>query len=222
MIGSAELHDTLLAVHGPQHWWPAADDEVFEIMVGALLVQRTAWHNAAGAIEALRRRDLLTPAALTAADIATVATCIRGAGFFRSKAARLMKLARYLHRDASIDELRTQSTPGLRRTLLALDGIGPETADAILLYAFERPAAVVDEYLRRLAGRLANAGRTPGDGQLREWVLAEIDDVPRLNELHALVVAHGKTVCGRRPRCEDCALRRRCRTGRTGRGFSEA
>ena len=213
MISAAELFDRLLATYGPQHWWPA-DDE-FEIMAGALLVQRTAWSNAAAAIANLRSCDLLSAAAIHAADVHDIERLIRPAGFFRSKAARLKHLAAFLTARMDLDRLRSADTGMLRERLLGLDGVGPETADAILLYAFGRPAVVVDEYLRRLAGRLIAAPGRIGDPAIRAWVGRDRFDVAQLNELHALVVEHGKQVCGSRPRCAACRLRPDCLTGRS-------
>jgi len=214
VIDAAQLHDDLLSAYGPQGWWPA--DDLFEIMLGALLVQRTAWSNAAAAIGALQRQGLITPAALAAADPEEVERCCRPAGFFRSKAARLQGLSRFLIEVCSLDELRSRDTADLRNELLARDGIGPETADAILLYGFERPAVVVDEYLRRLHRRLEGATRPVGDARLRAWVESDLSGVAELNELHALVVAHGKEVCRTRPLCRQCQLLGVCRTGRGG------
>jgi endonuclease-3 related protein len=98
----------------------------------------------------------------------------------------------------------------LREALLALDGVGPETADSILLYAFDRPAVVVDEYLRRLVRRLRAPSAGMADDDLRESIFAEIGDTARLNELHALIVEHGKRHCASRPRCAGCLLRQAC------------
>jgi endonuclease-3 related protein len=211
VIRFGKLYDALFAAYGPQHWWPA--DDTFEIVAGAVLVQRTTWRNAEAALATLQSRGLLAPEALATADTAVIEACVRRAGFYRSKARRLQGVARFLATRCGFDTLEKLPTADLRHTLLALDGIGPETADAILLYAFERPAVVVDEYLRRLVRRLLKRDAAISDTVLRTSVAAEIDDVPRLNELHALVIAHGKTVCGRRPRCGECRLSDHCRTG---------
>lgn len=213
MIRAEELYASLLAAHGPQHWWPAEDP--FEIITGALLVQRTAWSNAALAVSELKRESLLEPAALADADLQVVEQTIRSAGFFRTKAGRLKQLARFVMASGGIEGLERQSTSQLRDALLRLNGIGPETADTILLYAFSRPVVVVDEYLRRLAERLC-AGRTGvEDTALRRWISRGLSDSRRLNEMHALVVAHGKASCRRRPACSTCPLRALCLTGRS-------
>ena len=214
MIGFLEIHDRLLAAHGPQHWWPAS--ERFEVIVGAVLVQRTTWRNAELAIDALRRQALLSPLALAGVDGKELERCIRSAGFFRIKAERLRLIARFLAESGGLDALASLSTDRLREILLGLKGIGEETADTILLYAFDRPVVIVDEYLRRLTHRLDSSPSPSliGDAVLRRLVLDEIRDSGRLNELHALVVEQGKRRCTRNPHCAACALRACCGFGR--------
>lgn len=213
MIRFGQLYEILFATYGPQDWWPA--DDTFEIMTGALLVQRTAWHNAARALASLESNGLLDPAAILEADLAEIESCVRVAGFFRTKAARLRKLAGFLCGDNSIEVLRAKTTADLRESLLALEGFGPETVDVILLYAFGRPVAIVDEYLRRLVRRLTASPKPGGDAWLRTRIRSEISDSARLNEFHALVVAHGKARCGANPCCGPCRLRAMCLTGRS-------
>jgi len=211
-IRFATLYDELLAAYGPQYWWPA--DSAFEIMVGAVLVQRTAWRNAALALAQLRETDLLVPASLAVAELGVIEQLIRSAGFFRMKAGRLSQLARFVVHCGGVEKLAEWSTPHLRSVLLELDGIGPETADTILLYAFDRPVVVIDQYLRRLLRRLTAFEAVITDDSLRESIIAEVDDSIRLNELHALVVEHGKRICGSKPCCGSCRLRRHCAVGR--------
>jgi endonuclease-3 related protein len=214
VIGFAAVYDSLVENYGPQYWWPA--DDRFEIVIGALLVQRTSWESVEAAIDRLHQQGLLDARALEFASIAEVEACIRSTGFFRAKARRLIELARFVERSGGMAALQQQPTPELRRILLGLDGIGEETADAILLYAFDRPVVVVDEYLRRLVRRMTAAGPF-SDRELRESVAHHLaDDVYRLNELHALVVAHGKAFCRAVPRCAECAISHSCRTGSGG------
>lgn len=224
MIPFADVYASLQAAHGPQRWWPA--DDPFEVMAGAVLVQRTTWQSAAAALEKLRERDLLAPGPLAGAPVRIVERCVRGAGFFRTKAARLRKLARFVVEQGGTEGLHAVATAELRGLLLAREGVGPETADAILLYAFDRPAVVVDSYLRRLAQRLMAVDAPPPDSRLRGWVAGAIDDARHLNEFHALVVAHGKDVCRRQPACRECGISGFCRTGREemqdGRACSDA
>jgi endonuclease-3 related protein len=212
VIAVAEVYRALKAAHGPQQWWPA--EGAFEIMLGALLVQRTTWRSAETAIAALKARGLVDSGRLRDADLATVESCVRSAGFYRSKASRLRKLASFVAEQGGTGTLAAMQTPELRASLLALDGVGPETADAILLYAFGRPAVVVDAYLRRFARRLAAAAKAPEDPRLRAWVEHGLAEVGDLNEFHALVVAHGRAICRPEPRCDGCPVGDRCLTAR--------
>jgi endonuclease-3 related protein len=210
VIECNRVYDALLAEHGRQQWWPA--DERFEILVGALLVQRTAWRNVETAIVELKRRELLDAAILACTPVAVIEECVRRTGFFRAKASRLTKLARFVVAMGGLAALDAMPTATLRRLLLDLDGIGPETADAILLYAFDRPVVVVDTYLRRLARRLAGGDSELADTELRAWVGESIGETPALSELHALVVAHGKAFCRKEPLCNECPMQASCRS----------
>ena len=211
MIPFSWLYQRLLAAHGPQGWWPA--DGPLEIMAGALLVQRTTWEAAETALAALRRADLLSPTGLAKAPPRTLEGLVRPAGFYRTKAARLRGLGQFLLREGGVEQLAAFPTGELRRLLLTLPGIGPETADAIVLYAFGRPVVVIDAYLRRLSCRLLGTFEPPSDDDLRASIASAITATADLNEFHALVIAHGKTVCAPRPDCSRCALRSGCRTG---------
>ena len=193
------------------NWWPAED--TFEIMVGAILVQRTSWQNAARAIEALRDRGLLDVSCLHAAEPDEIEGAVRGAGFYRMKSVRLRNLARLVIDHGGLEGLAAVSTTELRARLLRVRGIGAETADAMLLYAFQRPVVVVDEYLRRLEGRLHGRRVPLRDDILRQRVLAEVDSTAELSDLHALVVTHGQRSCRKTPACGSCCIARTCAFG---------
>lgn len=193
--------------HGPQAWWPA--ESRFEVMVGAVLVQQTAWVNASRAIDRLRDAGLLDHDALASAPRSTVEGLIRAAGFYRVKAKRLVGLARFVSRAGGLSMLQQLGISELRAALRELDGVGAETADAILLYVFERPVFVVDAYARRLFGRLT--GTPPSsDAELKALVEGVVTQAADLNELHALIVAHGKRFCRTQPLCASCCLRTSC------------
>ena len=200
------LFESLLARYGPQYWWPG--EGRYEIMLGAVLVQRTAWRNAAVALAQLRGAGIRNWAALAALPRARLESLIRSAGFYRLKAARLSNLAGFVIAAGGCETLAERGTGELREALLGLDGIGPETADAMLLYAFERPVCVIDAYARRLVARID--GKPCSDAALRSRALRSLGAVAELNEFHALIVAHAKDVCRSRPRCEACCLRHRC------------
>jgi endonuclease III related protein len=193
--------------YGPQHWWPA--DSRFEIMIGAVLVQRTTWTSAAAAVERLRAAGGLACNTLALMTVRRLEPHLRGAGFFRRKAVLLIALAQLVRAHGGVRGLDRLDTPSLRSLLLSMDGIGPETADTILLYAFDRPVFVVDAYALRLIRRL---GITLPDSppHLQGIVAAELGDAAQLNEFHALIVEHGKRHCRAKPQCTGCCLRNRC------------
>ena len=203
-----ELLRTLRAQLGLQQWWLGASR--IEIVIGALLVQRTTWTNAARAVDALRDRALLSADALAAIDSSELATLIRPAGFFRTKAARLKGLAQFIASRGGLDTLDALPTEALRRQLLDQPGVGPETADVILGYAFGRAVFVVDAYARRLFERLDGPQADVSDAALKERIEGAFSDTASLNELHALIVSHGKRYCRSKPRCEGCPLSDRC------------
>lgn len=201
--------------YGPQHWWPA--ESAFEVMAGAVLTQNTSWRNVEKAIAALRSAALLEPAAMATAEPATLAALIRSAGYFNVKAARLQALCRWLLDNGGIEGLGTLPPAELRRRLLAVHGIGPETADDILLYAFGHPVFVIDAYTRRLFGRLGLVDARAGYEQLRtEFERSLPADAALYNQYHALIVSQAKAVCRRRPLCGRCCLARFCPTAVTG------
>lgn len=200
---------TLAGQFGPQHWWPAQTP--FEVMVGAVLTQNTAWSNVEQAIANLRARDKLDAGAIVRARHDHLAGWLRPSGYFNIKARRLKNFCRWYLASGSYETLQALDTHALRAALLSVNGIGYETADDILLYAFERPVFVIDAYTRRLYGRLGLfAGDEPYD-ELRLATEAALGrDVGALNEFHALIVRHAKEHCRVRPACGGCALRQRC------------
>lgn len=199
----------LLDHHGPQYWWPA--DTVFEMMIGAVLVQNTAWTGAERALENLRGRGLLEPRALAGLSPSRLAPVIRPAGTHGVKARRLLAMTRWYVGHGCHDGLGAWDSAALRASLLGVHGIGPESADAILCYAFDRPVFPVDAYARRLYRRLGVMRGGEGYEALRAMTERALGrDAARLGEWHALVVAHGKAVCRPRPLCNECTLARSC------------
>jgi endonuclease-3 related protein len=202
------FYDLLLAAYGPQGWWPA--DTPFEVAVGAILTQNTNWKNVERAIANLKREGLLSVEALARVDAERLAEVIRPAGYYRVKAKRLKNFIRLLEEpfDGSLDALFALGTASLRETILGVTGIGPETADSIVLYAAHRPVFVVDAYTARVLYRhgLVEGEATYEDLQgLFEGALAE--DVGLYQEYHALLVAVGKRHCKKSaPECRGCPL----------------
>ena len=190
---------------GPQGWWPAQSP--FEVMVGAVLTQNTSWGNVEKAITALRDAACLSPEAIHDADTGRLAELIRPAGYFNVKAVRLKALTDWLQHNGGIDAIATMQVKDLRRELLAVHGIGPETADDILLYAFGHPVFVIDAYTRRLFSRLGLVDETASYESLRrQFEIALGKDAKLYNQFHALIVMQAKDVCRKRPQCTMCCL----------------
>ena len=187
------------------------------MMAGALLTQRTTWRNAARALAALRHAGALSPEVLVRLPAAELEMLVRPAGTFRMKALRLQSMARWYIDSGGWEALAARSTPELRAELLELSGVGPETADDILVYAFERPVFVVDAYARRILSRYGWAAGDEPYERLSDAVASAIGrDAALLGEFHALLVEHGKRHCRATPRCTGCALAAQCRTATHG------
>ncbi len=206
------LYDRLYKHFGPQHWWPA--ETTFEVMVGAILTQNTAWTNVEKAIANLREANTLSVEAIITSKPAQLAEWLRPSGYFNIKAKRLQSFCRWYAEQGGLDALQKLDTETLRHALLTVHGVGAETADDMLLYAFERPVFVVDAYTRRLFTRLGLIKGDEGYEHLRHLVEEHFGHGKRatklFNELHALIVAHAKVFCLKRPRCKGCPLSRRC------------
>ena len=193
--------------YGPQGWWPG--DGPFETIIGAILTQNTNWKNVEKAITNLAENDCLSPEKLRNLDVETLAGLIRPAGYFNQKAQRLKGFIDWLFEkhDGSIENLAALPTSTLREQLLSLKGIGPETADSICLYAFDKPLFVVDTYTARIFGR--HGFLEPGCGyqEIQELFHAGLEhDIALFNEYHALIVQLGKEHCKRKPICKGCPL----------------
>jgi endonuclease-3 related protein len=203
------VYRQLLGHHGRQGWWPA--NSRFEVMVGAVLTQNTAWRNVEKAIIALQEADALDPRTILALPSTVLAGLLRPSGYFNVKARRLKALCRWLLDAGGLVALAEQETGGLRAELLAVNGVGPETADDILLYALDRRVFVIDAYTRRIFSRM---GIIAGDEKyefLRDMFESDLPGgAEEFNEYHALIVRHAVYVCRPTPRCENCCLRAQC------------
>jgi endonuclease III related protein len=204
-----EVYRRLFDAFGPQHWWPG--ESRFEMIVGAMLTQNTSWENVKRAIHNLREADLLEPRALYGVPLEELEELIRPAGYFRVKARRLRSLLEFLveRYDGSLDVMFQTALPELRQELLGVHGVGPETADSILLYAGELPSFVVDAYSHRVFARHGWIDFGADYHQIQEYVQGELPlDVPMYNEFHALLVRLGKDYCRKtNPKCAECPLR---------------
>jgi len=205
-----EIYQTLLGFFGPQHWWPG--ETPFEVAVGAILTQNTSWTNVAKAIANLKAAGCLDATKLHELDLADLEELIRPAGYFRVKAKRLRNFIDWLCDDyrGDLKNLEGISTSRLREELLSISGIGPETADSILLYALNRPVFVVDTYTARV---MVRHGLISPEGldyhSLQDLFMSNLEpDVALFNEFHALLVMTGKDYCKPTPRCSRCPLDR--------------
>lgn len=206
------MYAALLAAYGTRKWWAA--DTAFEVVIGAFLTQATAWKSVERSIANLRQARLLTIEGIRGITEETLRELIRPSGFVLRKATSIKSFVQFLddRYGGSLEQMAEEPTAELRAQLLALPGVGPETADAILLYALEHPVFVVDEYLRRVVTRHellpANARyaelQALGDGAIAS--LTREETARHANELHALIVEVGKLHCGTTPRCEGCPL----------------
>lgn len=201
------VYDALYRAWGPQHWWPARTR--FEMIVGAFLTQNTAWTNVKQALNNLRRARALTPDAMHRASLDQLADWIRPAGYFRVKARRLRAFTDRLFADydGKLDRLFALDTPTLRSVLLSVHGIGPETADSILLYAAQREQFVIDTYTRRMMTRHGWAdAKASYDEVAALFVQQGPAGVAAYNEFHGLIVQLGKRHCRTQPDCATCPL----------------
>ena len=205
------------AAYGPQDWWPGAD-EPLEVCIGAILAQNTAWRNAERALAQLKDAGVLSTLALAALPAEELTEMLRPSGTFRSKSLTVQAFLAHLRERYRGDLARMLARPlgALREELLAIRGIGPETADDILLYAAGHPSFVVDAYTRRIFTRIGVRLESDGYEAWRAFFMERLPaDVTLFNEYHALLVRLGARVCLKRiPRCSECPLQQICATGR--------
>jgi len=203
-----KMYDAMHHTLGNSSWWPG--ESRLEIMLGAILTQNTAWTNVEKAINNLKDGGLLNLNALFAIETDELAGLIRPAGYFRVKAMRIKSLLAWIQdfADGKLENLDSVDTWVLREELLAVKGVGPETADAILLYALERPSFVVDEYTRRIFSRHGMVPEEVTYPDLQDFFMDALpEDTSLFNEYHALIVRVGKNWCKRQnPDCRNCPL----------------
>jgi endonuclease-3 related protein len=207
-----DIYQRLINHFGPQHWWPA--EEPFEVIVGAILTQSAAWGNVERAIKNLRGAGVLSAQALRKLPQAKLAELVYPCGYYNAKALKLKAFALWLgnHYQDDLNRLFALDADKLRHQLLSVHGIGPETADSIILYAAGKPVFVIDAYTRRIFSRL---GLAPERDSYAAYQALFTDNLPTdaklFNEYHALLVCLGKNVCRRQPLCADCCLNDICR-----------
>ncbi len=226
-ISPDKLYECLHNYFGQQHWWPVDEryhkknhsDPRFEVMIGAILTQNTAWSNVEKALLLLKKHNALTIQHIADIDENTLKTLIQPSGFFNQKAKRLKNLALYLQKnyECDINVFFRRNLQEIRQELLSLHGIGPETADSILLYAGNLPIFVVDAYTKRLVERLPlNVEEKTYEGTQKYFqenlrkTYTTTDIVPLYKQLHALIVELAKNYCKKIPRCQKCPLNNYC------------
>ena len=214
----------LLTFHGPQGWWPIVnaatlrseyhlgaprdEKDFFEISIGAILTQNIAWKNVDTALAALKKRRILDPLSLQRVRLQTLGSVIRPTGYYNQKAKKIKNfLALYRRYGYDLRAFRSVEPALLRKELLSVNGIGPETADSILLYSLNVKIFVVDAYTRRIFTRLGVLSGKEGYHDIQELFHRHFNGtIQDYNEYHALIVAHGKDYCRKNPRCGDCCL----------------
>ena len=210
--GLIRIYDILYKEFGPQNWWPA--ETPFEVIVGAILTQNTSWKNVSRAIGNLKNRDLLTPEGMRGLSHSDLEELVRPSGYFRQKAGRLRNFISFLfqYHEGELSSLFSLEKDEMRRQLLNVNGIGPETADSIILYAANKPTFVIDKYTIRIfseIGLLEENSTYEAAKSFFEYRLLE--DVKLFNEYHALIVRLGYSICRKRnPICSICPLNEIC------------
>jgi len=202
------IYKTLFHAIGPRHWWPG--ETPLEIMIGAILTQNTSWKNVDKAITTLKEKNRLSPEKLRDIPEADLAEAIRSSGYYNQKAKKIKIFIRYIyeHYNGSLEKMAEQPLGKLREELLAIHGIGPETADSILLYALQKETFVVDAYTRRIFLRHGWMTEKATYEEIRQFFMTHLPrDVQLYNEFHALLVHVGNHFCRRKPLCEGCPLK---------------
>jgi len=202
-----KIYTALLQEYGPQGWWPVngryfpEHEDIFEIIVGAILTQNTSWKNAEVALQNLRKKKMLDPDKIIKSNTDELRTILKPSGYYNQKAKRLKEVSTFY--------LQLKEAPK-REDLLRVNGIGPETADSILLYAFHVPVFVVDAYTKRIAVRTGLIEESAVYTDIQYLFRQSLHPDEKLyNEYHALIVKHGKDICRKKPLCAICILRKK-------------
>lgn len=204
-----KLYDALYRYYGPQKWWPARTR--FEVIIGAILTQNTSWKNVEKAIKRLDAAKLLNPHAIRKTRIQKIAALIRPSGYYNVKARRIKNFIDFLFAEygGSLRKMFSAGTKDLRRELLEVNGLGPETVDSILLYAGEKPAFVVDAYTKRILSRHNLIAPDDKYEKVQRLFTRNLRPDTRLfNEYHALLVRLAKDLCNKNPKCAKCPVKR--------------
>ena len=210
LISPHELYEFLFLHFGSQHWWPA--ETPFEVVVGAVLTQQVAWKNVEKAIDNLKNNHVLDLSKISNLPLGKLEVYIKPTGFYRQKAKRLKGICAYISSEynGSLKGLFNKETSSMRTELLSLNGIGPETADSIILYAAEKPSFVIDAYTKRICKRLQLTDDLDYEPLKRFFENSLPKNVEIYKEFHALIVELGKNYCKTKPVCKNCPLSEKC------------
>ena len=221
------IYSVLYKEYGPQGWWPLTpkgktqtrhhsgrpkhDKDRFEIIFGAILTQNTAWKNVEKALEQLHANKLVHYNKILQTKKQKIAALIRSAGYYNQKAERLVLISKFI-KDHTVKSLLRKDAEELRELFLDVKGIGPETADSIVLYAFGKPTFVVDAYTRRIFSRVGSCASDADYDEIQQMFVQNIEkDVNVYKEYHALIVEHAKRSCKKKPVCEGCVISGICK-----------
>ncbi len=217
VAGNNSFQQVYLRLHeyyGHQDWWPAEDE--FEIIIGAILTQNTSWTNVEKAIDNLKQQGFCNAPALVELELEQLAQLIRSSGYFNQKALRLKIIAAWYLQQGGLSGLRQFDQSELRQQLLSLKGVGAETADDICLYAFNHPLFVIDSYTRRIFSRLSLLSSEHSYSKLQQIFHQHLPaDAAHYQQFHALIVAHAKQHCRKKPVCALCPLEVSCEYGQS-------
>jgi endonuclease-3 related protein len=203
-----KIYGKLYKAYGPRHWWPG--ETSFEVMVGAILTQNTSWRNVEKAIQKLKGKGILHPEGIRRLKKNELASLIQSSGYYRIKTDRLKAFTDFLYKefDGNLRKMRKSSLEKLRESLLEVKGIGPETADSILLYGLKKPIFVIDAYTKRVLSRYGIITEKASYEEVQNLFMDHLPHDEKLfNEYHALFVHLGKIICKKIPRCDICPLK---------------
>ncbi len=212
------VYHRLYRRYGPQGWWPG--DGPLDVVIGAILTQSAAWNNVEKALQNLKDADCWSLESIDRCVQEELASIIRPSGYFNAKARKLKAFAHHVchHYGGQLESFFNQETVELRAELLSIHGIGPETADDILVYAAGKPSFVIDAYTKRIMERMGlieSAKKTSYEECQSRFQESLPADAQLFNEYHALLDQHAKLACAKVPRCPDCCLQDLCLTGRS-------
>jgi endonuclease-3 related protein len=227
VLEPSEIYTLLFHTFGPQKWWPVDNnyhkkkrsDSRVEVIVGAILTQNTAWANVEKALTNLKKKNLLTLKKIATINTENLKSMIQPSGYFNQKSIRLKNIAKHLHTEYkdNLDSFFNKETNKIRQELLSLDGIGPETADSILIYAGNHPVFVVDAYTKRICKRIPVNVKSDAYEEIQQYFEDELKKkffkektTTIFKEMHAIIVLLAKIYCKKKPECKTCPLNKYC------------